>query len=170
MKEFKFIELLKPSSVPSPEGIGDDAAVLGNNLISMDIMAEGTHFTFEDAVEDVLNHPFVSNISDMAAMGGKVAPYKALFGVSVPEEYDKVMISKALAKLSKAYNVTIIGVDTVTSQDGAFFALTIIGEKGERILTRNTAQKEMLYLYHALLVRENMPFNVNQAFLGENRI
>jgi thiamine-monophosphate kinase len=145
LKEFSFIDLLKPSSLPPPEGIGDDAAVLGDLLIATDIMVEGTHFLASDlkdadSVWYMLQHLFISNISDIAAMGGKNGDYKALLGVAVRENCDKQAIAAAILDLCKRYDVRIIGGDTVTTQSGAFFAMTIIGRKNDKLLTRAGAR------------------------------
>jgi len=140
MKEFEFVKLLKEISPPSPCGIGDDAAVIGDLLIAKDIMTEGVHFTRSENIRDVIDRLFISNISDIAAMGGLSTGFQALLGVAMPETFDKKRLIEAISFTVKKYNISLIGGDTSLSKRELFLTLTIIGKRNKQILTRSGAK------------------------------
>ncbi|MDR0454081.1 MAG: thiamine-phosphate kinase [Deferribacteraceae bacterium] len=140
MKEFEFIKSLKKISPPLPYGIGDDAAVSGDLLITHDLMAEGVHFTEEEDLNTVIDRLFISNISDIAAMGGINGGYKALLGVAIPEWVDKKKLAEAICSAAGKYNVSLIGGDTSFSGKGLFLALTVTGICNKYILRRSGAK------------------------------
>lgn len=110
--------------------VGDDAAVVsvpeGYELaVSVDTMAEGTHF-FEGLAPELLAHKILAvNLSDMAAMGAR--PKWAVTAVSLPE-LDKewfVPFSETYGKVAKRYGVEIIGGDT--TEGPRVLSLTMMG-------------------------------------------
>jgi thiamine-monophosphate kinase len=140
MDEFGFIDRLKKKSIHKENilSIGDDAAVIDNYLIAKDILVENVHFLPSTPIEHVIKKLFVSNISDICAMGGY--PEYVLLGISIPEKYNKV--NKIVEEVSfnlKQYNLYLIGGDTTLSKSGLFLSLTILGHPHKKILTRSGA-------------------------------
>ncbi|GAB7140377.1 thiamine-phosphate kinase [Deferribacterales bacterium RsTz2092] len=179
MKEFQFIEELKAVSSTNISnkayGIGDDAALLDSKtLIATDMMTEGIHFHPSEPINSVIDRLFISNISDIAAMGGQASGYKALLCVSIPPSYDKKALLATITSASLKYNVSLIGGDTTSSTNGAVFSLTIIGKRGRHILTRSNALAgDIVYVSRKLgasryYLEHNTIHNVlHEAALGE---
>lgn len=139
MKEFEFIESLRKYSITAPEGIGDDAALLGDFMISTDTMVQGTHFMPGANIEEVVRHLFASNISDMAAMGCVADGYRVLLNLAAPHNFDKEAFAEIFAEEAKRNGALLIGGDTVTSEI-LCLTLTIIGLRNKNVLTRSGAK------------------------------
>ncbi|MEW6685956.1 MAG: thiamine-phosphate kinase [Candidatus Edwardsbacteria bacterium] len=103
-------------------GIGDDTAIISPHidklvLLTIDTMVEGLHFdlsymTFADIGWKLM----ASNLSDIAAMGG--IPVCALISLAVPSSYEVKWIDelyKGIEKISRRFNVSLVGGDTVSS-------------------------------------------------------
>lgn len=136
--EFGLIDILQkelPKNSSSViKGIGDDAAVVkvdGDKLqlISTDIMVEGEHFLFEFSTPwQVGAKALNSNISDIAAMGGR--PTCATVALGIPGNYDVELIQgiyRGIGEMAAKYQVDIVGGDTVASPV-IFLNITIMGE------------------------------------------
>lgn len=148
MDEFDFISKLKNSTVQKKDmlSIGDDAAFIDNYLIAKDIMVENVHFLPSTPIEYFIKKLFVSNISDICAMGG-YSKY-VLLGISIPKHY--LFTEKLIGEISsnlKKYNLYLIGGDTTESKNDIFLSLTILGHPYKKILTRSGAKPgDILYL------------------------
>lgn len=141
MKEFDFINALKNRMpIMPPHGIGDDAALLGDFLITTDIMTEGVHFLPAESDAIVMLKLFEANMSDIAAMGGHCDEYHALMGVGMAPSTDMASLAVIIADICEACNIRVIGGDTVASGGNRFYSLTLIGKRGKNILTRHGAQ------------------------------
>ena len=130
-------------------GIGqDDAAVvrMGRGhflLLTTDLLAEGVHFDLATAtMADIGYKAAISNISDIAAMGGM--PQYMLVAVAVPErrtisELDQLYEGLTLA--CRRYGVHLVGGDTSASEHGLFICITVTGIcRSRRPLTRAGAR------------------------------
>lgn len=147
MKEFEFIESIRfISNLQSPEGIGDDAALFaGKYLLAKDILVENIHFLPSTPIDLVVGKLFTCNVSDICAMGGRVC--SALIGVASPSEELLPKISESIIKYAAFYGIEVIGGDTSKSNSGLFLSMTVLGERGENLLTRNSAQPgDVIYL------------------------
>lgn len=141
MKEFDFIKQLDSTLPPSTIelSIGDDAACFDQTLVSKDLMVEGVHFTDSAPIADIIFKLFTSNVSDIAAMGGTAE--HVLLGISLPpNRYDESALVQAVQFAADYYQVNVIGGDTTSSKDSAFFSLTVIGRRGRDLLTRSGAK------------------------------
>ncbi len=98
--------------------IGDDGAVLENEVISKDLFCEGIHFKREwMSLKQIAQKSMIVNISDAIAMNAK--PKYALLGIKIPKEFSKKMIKELYVgfdEVCKAYNIAIIGGDTVAGE------------------------------------------------------
>ena len=109
-------------------GLGDDAVVTerrdGAVIWTTDTMVEGNHFrpgigTWEDVGWKAL----ASNVSDIAAMGGK--PHLALVTLMLPAGFsveDAVALYRGLHECAQTFEVTLGGGDLVRS---TVFAVTV---------------------------------------------
>jgi len=139
--EFKWINNLLNKAGNIAKGIGDDAFVFGDYLISADMSVENTHFrldwsTPEQAVEKCL----LSNFSDINAMGGKAKAI--LFSICINKKWSRKTrdeIANSVVKICKKYNVKILGGDTVGGNTGVF-SVTIFGKSKGKILLRSAAK------------------------------
>ncbi len=128
-------------------GPGDDAAVVrpargARLLLTTDLLAEGVHFRRSWARPVDLGWKLAAvNASDIAAMGGR--PLWALLSVALPPGLDSAFatgLGRGLRAASRHFGFTLVGGDTCASDDGIFLSLTLAGEAGPRLLTRDGAQ------------------------------
>jgi thiamine-monophosphate kinase len=99
-------------------GVGDDAAVLDvpadHYLVAaVDTIVEGVHFPADLAAEHVGWRSLAVNLSDLAAMGAK--PSWATLSLSMPAANEDWLAGFAagLAELARAFDVALVGGDTV---------------------------------------------------------
>jgi thiamine-monophosphate kinase len=120
-------------------GIGDDASVVRSGghfqLISCDILVEDVHFRLEDfSQQDLAMKALATNISDIAAMGGR-AQYFYL-GLGFPNrlgEADLRSFFKGLEKGCRKWNVELAGGDYSRAAKMSV-AITIIGQSPKPVL------------------------------------
>lgn len=133
-------------------GIGDDAAVFmpapqTEVAVCCDAMVETVHFLRETMnPSDIGYKAVISNISDVAAMGG-LARY-ALVSIAVspkwtPEECSQIY--DGIYEACEQYGVRVIGGDTVSAPDALHLSVTVLGEveKG-RAIRRSKARPGQL--------------------------
>ncbi len=110
-------------------GLGDDAAVLSRpagdiyQLVTIDTIVAGTHFTLTDEPERVGWKALAVNVSDIAAMGG--IPTHAVVSATLPTDTRIDYVERALAGIRKAadkFGVSVVGGDTVGA---GFLSLTV---------------------------------------------
>ncbi len=115
-------------------GIGDDCAVVPLNqqqawLLSTDALVDGTHFCSNYITPEQLAYKAVMvNVSDIAAMGG--TPQSVLLTLGLPQAFSTEWVTRfltALATVLQELHITLIGGDTVGSEQALFINLTIIG-------------------------------------------
>ncbi len=130
-------------------GIGDDAAVFavakGMEIVACcDAMIETIHFLRETMnAEDIGYKAMISNISDVAAMGGY--PRYALISIGVPPHWtvdECERIYTGLYEAADKYGVRIIGGDTVATPDALHLSVTVLGEVEAGKAIRRSAAKQ----------------------------
>ena len=101
---------------PSPEGMGDDCAVVtvpqGKQILTSDSLSYGQHFDHNIDPKDAGAKLIKRNLSDIAAMGATAKCYT--LSLTIPE-LDKEWLkdfSSSLKESSKLFNVDLIGGDT----------------------------------------------------------
>ncbi|MET3291710.1 UNVERIFIED_CONTAM: thiamine-monophosphate kinase [Brevibacillus sp. OAP136] len=116
-------------------GIGDDAAVFSVSsdkevIACCDAMVETVHFLRETMHHtDVGYKSFISNISDIAAMGG--VPRFAMVTIAKPATWTPEECSQiydGMYEACREYGVRIIGGDTVSAPDALHLSVTMLGE------------------------------------------
>lgn len=130
MSEADFIARLRSIATdPAARGLGDDAAVLGDLVLTHDMIVEGIHFLPDERPEDVAWKLVAVNLSDLAAKGA--APLGVLLGYSLTgDDTWDAAFAGGLNEVLRRYAVPLLGGDTVGIPAGAprTFGLTAIGK------------------------------------------
>ncbi|MEZ5748462.1 MAG: thiamine-phosphate kinase [Caenibius sp.] len=126
--ELKFIDALRALAThPAARGLDDDAAVLeigGETLIlTHDMMARGTHFPANADMADLAWKLVAVNLSDLAAKGAE--PLGILLGYALGE--DDAGFVAGLRDVLEAFNVPLLGGDTIRAKGARCFGVTAIG-------------------------------------------
>ncbi len=129
----------------SSKYIGDDAAVVGDTLYSMDAFFEDVHFKRSwMSVAQIGRKAMLVNLSDAIAMNAQ--PHYALVTVSIPpslslEEIDS--LSKSMEKTAQEYGCEIIGGDTIGA-DKLHLSITIISKSQHPLLRKGLKEGDIL--------------------------
>ncbi|TYC63497.1 thiamine-phosphate kinase [Rhodobacterales bacterium] len=122
---------------PGSLGLTDDAAVLspraGMDLVlTKDVLAADVHFFSQDAPEAVAAKALRVNLSDLASKGARPLGY--LLGLALPSDWNTDWLErfcKGLAGDQAAYDVHLLGGDTIRSGETLQISVTAIGEVDE---------------------------------------
>lgn len=136
--EFEFIERLRTLAThPGARGLEDDAAVIGDLVLTHDTIAEGIHYLEDDPPASVGWKLVAVNLSDLAAKGAE--PVAALMSVTIggDGEWEDKFLS-GVAAACEAYNLPLVGGDTIALPAGRprVLGLTAIGRGGTAIPSR----------------------------------
>jgi len=119
----------------SSKYIGDDAAVIGNTLYSMDAFFEDVHFKREwMSMSQIGRKAMLVNFSDAIAMNAQ--PKYALVTISIPSDLthkDIDELTKSMQDTSTQYGCEIIGGDTIGG-DKLHLSITIISKSDNPLL------------------------------------
>ena len=170
MKEERFLERLKRWRLYKDPylglGIGDDAALYGDFLLTKDLLVEGVHFSLELMTPyEVGRRAVLVNVSDIAAMGGY--PLSMLFGISFSgDEGIFREISEGARRVCEEWGINLIGGDMVGSPGPIFISITLLG-KASRPLMREGARPGDLIFVTGTLGDGSMGLEVLKKGLGE---
>ena len=121
--EVRLIQRLRrllPRTPPGVIGIGDDAAVLpwtktASLLFASDMFIEGVHFRKSATPAPWIGwKALASNVSDIAAMGGR--PIAAVISLGLPPRTPLRFVDavyRGVSRCARRYGVSIVGGDTV---------------------------------------------------------
>lgn len=136
MNEAAFLALLRPLAThPAARGLADDAAVLGDLVLTHDMLVEGVHFRPTDAAADVAWKLLAVNLSDLAAKGA--VPLGVLLGYPLSTDAWDAAFVRGLSEVLLAFDVPLLGGDTVSGF--RVLSLTAIG-RAEVAPSRGGAQ------------------------------
>lgn len=131
--------------------IGDDGAVVGEYIYSMDAFFENVHFKKEwMSLKQIAYKSMIVNISDAIVMNAK--PLFALLSVAIPKHYsneDLKELAKGFKKAAKEFNIQIIGGDTICNEK-LDISITIIS-KSTNPIYRKGAKIDDLVCYTGTL-------------------
>lgn len=109
--------------------IGDDGAVIGNMVYSVDAFYENIHFKREwMTLEQIAKKAMLVNLSDAIAMNA--IPKYALVSISIPKDMNKddiLKLTNGLEETSYNFGCEIIGGDTVGG-DKLDISITIVSQ------------------------------------------
>ncbi|HEY9190196.1 MAG TPA: thiamine-phosphate kinase [Sulfurovum sp.] len=129
----------------SSKHIGDDAAVIGDMLYSMDAFFEDTHFKREwMSMAQIGRKAMLINISDAIAMNAR--PLYALVTVSIPREMTEAEIdelTESMDRTAKEYGCEIIGGDTIGG-DKLHLSITIVSQSDTPLLRTGLKEGDLL--------------------------
>ena len=128
MSEADFIARLRSIATdPAARGLADDAAVLGDLVLTHDMIVEGVHFLPDERPQDVAWKLVAVNLSDLAAKGA--APVGVLVGYSLGDDAWDAAFVDGLDVALRRFGLVLLGGDTVRVPAGAprSFGLTAIG-------------------------------------------
>jgi len=133
------------SKFASSRFIGDDGAVVGKSVYSMDAFFENVHFkTSWMSLKQIAIKSMLVNISDAIVMNA--VPKYALLSVAIPPHFtlkDLDALANGFTKIAKKFNMTIIGGDTI-SNDKLDISITIISETKKPIYRTGTKEGDYL--------------------------
>jgi thiamine-monophosphate kinase len=89
--------------------IGDDAAIVGNQVITTDMLIEGVDFTRAIPLALIARKSLAVNLSDLAAMGAR--PSHAVVALATSDESDVEPFMSAIADAAKQHGIEIVGGD-----------------------------------------------------------
>ncbi|HYC93026.1 MAG TPA: thiamine-phosphate kinase [Thermoanaerobaculia bacterium] len=126
--------------------IGDDAAVIDNQVLTTDMLVEDVDFTRAIPLRFIARKSLAVNLSDLAAMGA--APAYALLALALPpwalERADELL--DAYAEAAGQYGIEIVGGD-FSRAEKLTIAVTAIGRIVTRPLLRSGAKPgDRIYL------------------------
>ena len=137
--ELAFIDRLRLLATdPSARGLDDDVAVIGDLVLTHDMIAEGVHFLPTDPPASVGWKLVAVNLSDLAAKGAE--PIAALMGMTLnaDDDWEERFLS-GISAACETYALALVGGDTIALPEGAprVLGLTAIGRGGEAIPSRS---------------------------------
>ena len=129
----------------SSKHIGDDAAVIGNTLYSMDAFFEDVHFKREwMSMAQIGRKAMLVNLSDAIAMNAQ--PQYALVSVSLPRDLSLSEIdalTQSMQETTKSFDCEIIGGDTIGA-DKLHLSITIISHSTQPLLRKGLREGDFL--------------------------
>lgn len=137
MTEDEFIALLRPLAGEGARELRDDAAVLGDLVLTHDMIVEGVHFRQEDSPADVAWKLVAVNLSDLAAKGA--GPLGVLLGYPLGEDDWDRAFAAGLAEVLAAFDCPLLGGDTVKASGPRSLSLTAIG-RADPVPSRSSAR------------------------------
>jgi thiamine-monophosphate kinase len=122
---------------PAARGLLDDAAVLGELVITHDSIAEGVHFLPFDPPASVGWKLVAVNLSDLAGKGATPAAALLSLTLSGDGRWESEFLGGVEAAC-ESYGLALIGGDTIALPEGAprVLGLTAIGRAGKRVPAR----------------------------------
>jgi thiamine-monophosphate kinase len=119
--------LRRIAASPAARGLADDAAVIelgGEALVlTHDMMVEGVHWAAGQRLADVAWKLVAVNLSDLAAKGAE--PLGVLLGYMLGADDDRFLAG--LEEVLAAFDVPLLGGDTVSGGPPLAFGLTAVG-------------------------------------------
>jgi|CXWL01.1.fsa_nt_gi thiamine-monophosphate kinase len=152
--EFDIIKrLFAPLAGAGARGLIDDAAVLGDFVVTTDAIVEGVHFLPGDPIETIAQKALRVNISDLTAKGAK--PVGVLLTLIWPKQRDASEIeafTRGLGEDLRRYDVPLLGGDTTSTDGPLTVSVTAFGKPlGPRTPARADAQAgEQLWVTGAI--------------------
>ncbi len=157
MNEFDLIaELFAPlaAGYPGALGLKDDVAFLDQRpgldiVTTVDAMVAGVHFLAKDPAGQIAAKLIRVNLSDLAAKGA--APFAVLLAAAFPRGVSEAWLrafAQGLAADLKAFNIALIGGDTVATDGPLTLSVTAFGhvERGRALLRSGARAGDTLWV------------------------
>lgn len=125
--------------------IGDDAAVIGEQVLTTDMLIEDVDFTRATPLRFVARKSLAVNLSDLAAMGAR--PQYALLALALPEwareKADELF--DAYAEAAREHAIEIVGGD-LSRAEKLTISVTAIGVAKSPLLRSGAKKGDRIYL------------------------
>ncbi len=125
--------------------IGDDGAVIGSSIYSVDAFCEDVHFKRSwMSLEQIGQKAMLVNISDVIVMNA--IPLYALLSIAIPKKFTKKDLkdlASGLKKVAKEFNIKIIGGDTICN-DKLDISITIISKSTKPVLRSGSKKGDLI--------------------------
>jgi len=125
--------------------IGDDGAVIGSHVYSMDAFFENIHFKREwMSLKQIARKAMIANISDAIVMNA--IPKYALLSVAIPKSFsneDLKELAKGFKSVARKFGIKIIGGDTI-SNNKLDISITIISKTKKPIYRKGLKKDDLL--------------------------
>lgn len=151
MAEADFIARLRTLAThPAARGLMDDAAVLGDLVLTHDMIVEGVHYLATDPPADVAWKLVAVNLSDLAAKGAE--PAGVLLGYPLGVAEWDAAFADGLGEALARFGVPLLGGDTVSAPEAAprMIGLTAIGRSAHAPDRRGARAGDDLWLVGAI--------------------
>jgi thiamine-monophosphate kinase len=125
---------------------GDDAAVIGDEVITTDMLVEDVDFTTAIPLRFIARKALAVNLSDIAAMGA--TPKWALVALAIPQHVDANALIDAIAEAA-ANRIEIIGGD-LSRADKLVISITMCGTPPRPLLRSGARPGDRLYVSRPL--------------------
>ncbi len=122
---------------------GDDAAVVGNQIITNDMLIEDVDFTRAIPLRYVARKSIAVNLSDLAAMGSR--PLYAIAALGIPPWVDATELIDDLAAAAQEQHIEIIGGDLSRAVQ-LILSITAIGEATRPLMRSGAKPGERIYV------------------------
>jgi thiamine-monophosphate kinase len=126
---------------------GDDAAIVGDQAITNDMLVEDVDFTRDVSLQLIARKSLAVNLSDLAAMGAK--PQYALVAIGAPEWVDTAALLEEFANAARAHRIEIIGGD-LSRAEKLVISITAIGEAKQPLMRSGARAGDRLYVSRPL--------------------
>ncbi len=123
--------------------IGDDAAVIGDQVITTDMLVEDVDFTRAIPMEFVARKSLAANLSDLAAMGA--TPAYAVVALGAPPWLDIEQFMVAIAEAAKEYGIEIVGGD-LSRAEKLVVSIAALGRATRPLLRSGAKPGDRLYV------------------------
>jgi len=123
--------------------VGDDAAVVGEQVITTDMLLEDVDFTRAIETRFLARKSLAVNLSDLAAMGAK--PLHAVIALGVPPWLDVDAFFDALKEAAVEWRIEIVGGD-LSRADKLIISVTAVGEAKQPLLRSGAKPGDRLYV------------------------
>jgi thiamine-monophosphate kinase len=123
---------------------GDDAAIVGQQVITNDVLVEDVDFTADTPLALVARKSIAVNLSDLAAMGAK--PLYAVVAIGSPDAEKARALIEALGRERR---IEIVGGD-LSRAATLFVSVTAVGEAAHPLLRSGARRGDRLYVSRPL--------------------
>ncbi|HEY8133881.1 MAG TPA: thiamine-phosphate kinase [Thermoanaerobaculia bacterium] len=127
--------------------IGDDAAVIGDQVITTDMLVEDVDFTRAIPMEFVARKSLAVNLSDLAAMGA--SPLYAVVALGAPKWLDIESFMTAMAVAATTWSIEIVGGD-LSRAEKLVISIAAIGRAKRPLLRSGARAGDRLYVSRPL--------------------
>ena len=126
---------------------GDDAAIVGDDVITTDMLVEDVDFSTAIPLRFIARKSLAVNLSDLAAMGA--TPSHAVVALAIPKHVDAEQLVDAVAEAAKHHAIEIVGGDLSRSEK-LVISVTAIGRAMRPLLRSGAKPGDRIYVSRPL--------------------